>query len=585
MRLINCDTFALEEFYGDDVPKYAILSHTWTKEEVTFAEFTSGNELFRQKEGFKKVYFTCMQALKDGFHYAWIDTCCIDKSSSAELSEAINSMFRWYNHSAKCYVYLADIAVPTSETKIAKSRWFTRGWTLQELIAPAVVQFFDQDWIWLTTKKDAARLISKITKIDVVALLWTCDEEEPNLEDTKDKLARFCAAKRMSWASNRKTTRVEDMAYCLLGIFDVNMPLLYGEGEKAFTRLQEEIIKTSHDESVLAWLPSSEVEHSAESMARLLQARDIDSAFLAPSPSCFKGCENLVYNGRRVVPFTMTNLGLQIDLPLVEFHESSFEGRFYYGSEKDRRLGLIGLLNCSDSTNTVVLGLAFREVTPASILNKSDRGTPKMVKCIETKSTERVHAVRISPTLANRAVHCKVVILHTRTQDAQLPQEMFDKFVIERSPSMKRMGYSPARAIAPSTLFEMTLSKELLFDSPMDFSTGVITRRGGIHRLSLPCVEFMAVDNPNLPSFAILILDKEAVVRATLSDLHRIVNEQPKGTVLKQLEGNYDNPVFQNDSGVHFEVKVAIDTKIVCSWKIHTVYVDVEAKPITVEAI
>jgi hypothetical protein len=171
--------------------------------------------------------------------------CCIDKTSSAELSEAINSMFRWYQNAAVCYAFLSDVPscmdASAVELNFAKARWFTRGWTLQELIAPENLIFFSMDWHPLGTKSQIHNILSSITGIEKKFLY------SKNLE-----LASI--AKKMSWAASRRTSRIEDIAYSLLGIFDVNMPLIYGEGKKAFKRLQEEILKTrTDDHSLFAW--------------------------------------------------------------------------------------------------------------------------------------------------------------------------------------------------------------------------------------------------------------------------------------------------------------------------------------------
>lgn len=245
MRLINVETKRLEEFFGN-IPHYAILSHTWEEDEVIFQDYTHLSEEARgRKKGFAKILKTCELAQRFGLKYAWVDTCCIDKSSSAELSEAINSMFHWYRKSVVCYAWLADLPADTSsEPDIAilkECRWFTRGWTLQELIAPRVVQFHDADWNLRGTKSTLKYHLAEITKISSDVL------ESPEL------LYTLPVARRMSWVSQRETTRIEDMAYCLLGIFDVSMPLLYGEGERAFLRLQEEISNSVNDLSIFAW--------------------------------------------------------------------------------------------------------------------------------------------------------------------------------------------------------------------------------------------------------------------------------------------------------------------------------------------
>ncbi|KAK4226012.1 hypothetical protein QBC38DRAFT_240783 [Podospora fimiseda] len=251
MRLLNTESFKLHEFISDDsIPRYSILSHTWEAgQEVSYQEweaYTSprGDEEVEKKTGFVKIRRFCIEALCDGFQWVWVDTCCIDKKSSAELSEAINAMFRWYQNSAICYVHLADVSWSADMTavqeQLSKSRWFTRGWTLQELIAPKTVRFYAGDWRFIETKATLRGFISSLTNIDPHILLG-------------GDLETISVARRMSWASKRQTSRAEDLAYCLLGIFDVNLPLIYGEGLKAFRRLQEAIMLKTHDQSLFAW--------------------------------------------------------------------------------------------------------------------------------------------------------------------------------------------------------------------------------------------------------------------------------------------------------------------------------------------
>ena len=234
MRLLECKgdgNYGLTEFLGRDIPPYAILSHTWGSDdaEVTFRDVTEG--INKTKDGFKKIQFCSEQAAKDNLRYFWVDTCCIDKTSSAELSEAINSMFAWYCNAAKCYVYLSDISTDgsTSNRHLRQSRWWTRGWTLQELIAPASVEFFSAEGQRLGNKRSMVQEIHDITGISVQALHGS-------------PLHQLSVDERMSWAENRITKREEDSAYSLMGIFDVHMPLIYGEGQKkAFDRLKREI--------------------------------------------------------------------------------------------------------------------------------------------------------------------------------------------------------------------------------------------------------------------------------------------------------------------------------------------------------
>ena len=247
MRLLNVKSLELEAFNENAAPSYAILSHTWgsDKDEVSYEELSNGS--VNQKAGYRKIRQASAVAAQRGLSYIWIDTCCIDKSSSSELSETINSMFRWYKNSEVCFAYLEDVPAiqngrrSTQENDFKKSRWFTRGWTLQELLAPRSVIFFSRNWQQIGSKIDMATQISQITNIDKRALRDLRYVQSTSL------------AKRMSWAANRQTTREEDIAYCLLGIFGVNMPLLYGEGPSAFVRLQEEIMKASTDQSLFAW--------------------------------------------------------------------------------------------------------------------------------------------------------------------------------------------------------------------------------------------------------------------------------------------------------------------------------------------
>jgi hypothetical protein len=166
MRLINCETLELEEFFGSNIPRYAILSHTWGDEEVTFAHLPLTQHATKSRAGYRKIEYTCRQAQQDGLEYSWVDTCCIDKSSSTELSEAINSMYAWYKNSAVCYAILTDVSKSDFRSAFPKSRWFTRGWTLQELIAPARVLFFDRDWEYTGQRSELAQEICKITAID-----------------------------------------------------------------------------------------------------------------------------------------------------------------------------------------------------------------------------------------------------------------------------------------------------------------------------------------------------------------------------------------------------------------------------------
>lgn len=335
MWLINVATRNLECWVGDRIPygKYAVLSHTWntdSSQEMSFQEWKdeAKRKIWSNKLGYEKINKVIELAQKSQIAHVWVDTCCIDKTSSAELSEAINSMFAWYQRSAVCYVFLADVSVAKPVIfkgasspedfrlydleEFKSSRWFTRGWTLQELLAPKTLFFYDKNWEGLGNYKkedekpfqaeepsragysfegeDAhmdegpedgdsteavetlVRDLSEATGIDT-DYLETCGFSQASI------------AQRMSWAANRQTTRIEDQAYCLLGIFEINMPLLYGEETKAFARLQEEIMKVSVDDSLFAWKWDPEY-----------QQKNLEISLLAPSPKAFGGMGHIEAN-------------------------------------------------------------------------------------------------------------------------------------------------------------------------------------------------------------------------------------------------------------------------------------------------
>lgn len=289
MRLLHATEHRFEEFCDDQVPKYVMLSHRWEDSEVSYQDFQDGKKA--GGAGYSKIMSCCALSASRGHKWVWIDTCCIDKKSSAELSEAINSMYHWYQAAEECYAYLSDLSWDEKESTVSlrealqTSRWFTRGWTLQELLAPKEVFFFNSSWQPIGTKKSLSHHISEITGINLEYL-------------TSTDLA--CIATKMSWLSKRQTSRREDMAYCMLGIFDINMPLLYGEGNKAFTRLQEEIIRTSSDESIFAW--------TADDASKT-------SGMLAVSPRDFADSGSVRL--RRAVlrpPYWMTNRGLRLQV-------------------------------------------------------------------------------------------------------------------------------------------------------------------------------------------------------------------------------------------------------------------------------
>lgn len=228
--------FALQSFEWNQLPEYAILSHTWGEEEVLFHEIynvTSPGEHIRKKSGYKKLEFCAAKAKEQNLVYFWCDTCCIDKSSSAELTEAINSMFEWYKNAQVCYAYLADVPDTggPSTLPFRSSRWFTRGWTLQELIAPSRVEFYSYFGHRIGERAELAEGLARITRIPVEALTG------------HKKFSDFYVAERIKWARSRVTKRREDGAYALFGLLDVAIGSNYGEGTGAFERLFDRLIK------------------------------------------------------------------------------------------------------------------------------------------------------------------------------------------------------------------------------------------------------------------------------------------------------------------------------------------------------
>ncbi|KAI3316594.1 hypothetical protein HD806DRAFT_517226 [Xylariaceae sp. AK1471] len=273
MRLLNISSVQLEKVPDSELDtekyQYAILSHGSGFEEVeaSYKDMVSVNPDFN--DGFNKLRKFCEVALKAGFQYAWIEPCCVNKESSVEQNETFNSMYLWYSRSKICIAYLDD--VDGSQNTWEDSEWFNSAWTLQALIASKDVAFFDRNWIAVGTKRDLLATLSTKTGIP-----------EEVLGDPS-KVSTCSVAQRMSWMSRRTTERVEDRAYSLLGLFDVHMPILYGEREKAFLRLQQHIAQKTADESLFAW-----------SMGQFEDTSMTYSGLYAPSPSNFRDCSNIV---------------------------------------------------------------------------------------------------------------------------------------------------------------------------------------------------------------------------------------------------------------------------------------------------
>jgi hypothetical protein len=376
MWLINTRTYRLEMFSSSkSIPPYAILSHTWgdEKDEVTFKEMTPDVESSptAEKEGFTKIKMACIKALELNLKYAWVDTCCIDKSSSAELTEAINSMFKWYQRAVVCFVFLKDLD-PEETDSLKNCNWFCRGWTLQELIAPQDIHFLDKTWKYYGNKEGLAWEVARISGISEAVLMG------------KQPLADVPVAVRMSWAAMRETTREEDIAYCLLGIFDVNMPMLYGEGEKAFIRLQEEIIKEIPDMSIFAWKASTGMDYSG---------------LLARSPAEFKDAGGLKTGQDelfRVPDFSITNRGIRFNVPLAWRRSSGHyilpvnhrETRSFFTSSTGVYLRQVGL------------GLFVREMPrdlaspPILVLDFDETQSVGPIQVVKTLSAEQAASIK-----------------------------------------------------------------------------------------------------------------------------------------------------------------------------------------------
>jgi Heterokaryon incompatibility protein (HET) len=346
MRLINVNTFQFEEFNGIAVPEYGILSHTWEGEEVQYVEMLNATPktVLTTEKFFKIRECARLAAEVDLLDYIWVDTCCIDKSSSAELQEAINSMYRWYQNAQWCYVYLKDVkSIENGSLDVdafTTCRWISRGWTLQELIAPSRVEFYSSTWVRIGSKEELVEEISSASGIPKTILL------------TGD-VSKASVAQRMSWAASRNCTRLEDTAYSLMGLFDIHMPMLYGEGEKAFMRLQEEIIKTNFDMSIFAWFDK--------------ETTSSYSGMLAKSPKMFRHCSRIVkqVSAGLNTPYSLTNLGLYMSILLKPMGIDP-EWDVYAGR----------LTDISDE-NGLVISIFLKRVSPQS--NQFVRAFPSLL--------------------------------------------------------------------------------------------------------------------------------------------------------------------------------------------------------------
>jgi hypothetical protein len=420
MRLLNATTFKFKDFNDAQLPPYAILSHTWGSEEVSYKEIRFVQQIvtlpkhlrkndialaaltvaagiesdqtlsewrksFTNRAGLKKILGTAKLASEKLLDWIWVDTCCIDKSSSAELQEAINSMYRWYQRSTYCVVHLEDaepyeVGQPWAlhfRNVLRDSKWITRGWTLQELIAPSVVDFHDSSWLYIGSKQDDMTSIRVVTGIPEYVLA------------TGD-LSRASVAQKMSWAAKRTTTRREDRAYSLLGIFNVHLPLLYGERENAFLRLQEEIMRTTPDDSIFAW---SATEGSLSTYRGLL-ARSPEEFGLAGSPG-ERESSQLIYPGHGT--FATSNLGLRVEMRIRPYTKDERDTDLYLGmlhapcGDDRRRIALV-LRKLKGQQFARVAANSFEDWDPASV-------TITTALYIE-------HTPRIPLSLKSRLMHC-----------------------------------------------------------------------------------------------------------------------------------------------------------------------------------
>ncbi|KAH7017991.1 heterokaryon incompatibility protein-domain-containing protein [Microdochium trichocladiopsis] len=358
MRLLHTSRHRLED-KAPGSTKYAILSHVWDKRELLYSDLVNPDkkESWKTKKHASKVLQACALARADGYEYIWIDNCCIDKSSSAELSEAINSMYSWYSLADVCYAYLFGVL---TELGLSKSKWFERGWTLQELIAPKTVKFYGKTWNFLGTRGFLAARISKITQIPGTLLTdrYRHMEEMAALHI----LHTTSIAKRMSWAKSRETTREEDLAYCLMGIFGVNMPLLYGEGgQRAFMRLQEEIMRRSGDQSILV--------HTWPSL-------------LSPGPRHFKGDVSISHQYRKSA-ISFSDGDLALDVLLCTCTSA--------GRVAGQAANFLAILNCSLDEDDH-LG------RPALVVQRIDKQSERF-KVVEYADGKRLLVVRRNGTL------------------------------------------------------------------------------------------------------------------------------------------------------------------------------------------
>jgi hypothetical protein len=599
MRLINTETRQLEHFLGDKIPKYAILSHRWSDEEVTFAEYGLSND--HKKAGYKKIDYTCIQARQDNILYAWVDTCCIDKSSSSELSESINSMYRWYQKAEICYVYLVDVDVssPMGQSEFEKSEWFLRGWTLQELIAPEKLTFYDSKWSNLGNRYQNGAQIDLACGLP--QSLWQA-KEVANFRDgaVPRNLLQWSVAQRMSWASNRKTTIIEDMAYCLLGLFEVNMPLLYGEGHRAFARLQEEISKHSSDQSIFAWgfhpviaKQDKKPLDGCRSSATVSSPRapfSLPNIALAKSPIDFRDCGGIIQRSTPALSYNITSRGIEIELPVIK----DFTLKLTTG---DTMKICLGLLCCEYLQTFELLGIILQ---PDLGANPAGRWK------IQSHSTQEwfLATIPIDSKQAAQAVPTKITMsLDQRglIRDRFFPGNYWDtrKVCFTSSATMRAMSYSVSGVAVIQADFNGTMSDWVTSDSwPKGSAESTYLGNhwnGDSATLSTPFEAFSTLyrvrfssSEPARAPFYIYVWrlwdDHEVrfpfiLKKGTFAPFHndarfqagRIRNLVP---LLQEQLDLLDSRVVVGFKGKPFEVILKMDVRDVLQHKIFTVFID-----------
>ncbi|KAK5682110.1 hypothetical protein LTS10_005235 [Elasticomyces elasticus] len=435
IRVLHVRNYSLVE--GDAIKApYAILSHRWGSQEVSYKEWEDRNHgQLRERQGYAKIRGACEQAERDGLVYLWVDTICINKADNAELSESINSMYAWYQNAAVCYAHLSDVSGRTPPQKGANqvafhhSEWFRRGWTLQELLAPSKVVFFASDWSVLGNLTDLVRLVSEAAGIPETVL---CHDTAP----------QDCTiAQRLSWASRRTTHRVEDMTYSLLGLLDINMSLRYGEGRRAFFRLQRKLLRKPDDLTVLAW----------DSQDPTLRPQ-----LFATSPVDFasSGSVRLAEHIANDAEYSLNNLGLTGVFPVVEQQSSRGNSRLVplYCYRCDNPDDMLALRLAAPSTRlnagkiSCSLDVDGRGDEPATRYSRLDT-----IYSFSTRSVRREQlTIKLQPQHGIASSSKSNIVVRSRLTESVEPKRLDDLAITPTSwPSLQDFQGQSSRDAAP----------------------------------------------------------------------------------------------------------------------------------------